>query len=76
MTKAYKQPNKIFLGSWVNVVKILHFDLHFDFQSQFWMSKIIWIFLKIFFIKQYQFKSTFFVIDFSWKLQFLKDFIL
>ena len=32
----------------------------FDFQSQFSMSKIIWIFLNLFFIEEYQFRSTFF----------------
>ena len=37
----------------------------FDFQSQFSMSKIIRIFL-IFFIEEYQFRSTFFVIDIFW----------
>ena len=35
----------------------------FDFQSQFSMSKIIRIFLNLFFIEEYQFRSTFFVID-------------
>ena len=35
----------------------------FDFQSQFSMSKIIRIFLNFFFIEEYQFRSTFFVID-------------
>ena len=34
----------------------------FDFQSQFSMSKSIQIFL-IFFIEEYQFRGTFFVID-------------
>ena len=34
----------------------------FDFQIQFSMSKIIGIFLIFFFIKEYQFRSTFFVI--------------
>ena len=37
-----------------------------DFQSQFSMSKIIWIFPKKFFVEQYQFRSTFFVIDIFW----------
>ena len=40
-----------------------------DFQSQFSMSKIIRIFLNFFFIEEYQFRRTFFVID------FLKHFI-
>ena len=35
----------------------------FDFQSQFSMSKIIRIFLNFFCIEEYQFRSTFFVID-------------
>ena len=35
----------------------------FDFQSQFSTSKIIGIFLIFFFIEEYQFRSTFFVID-------------
>ena len=48
---------------------------NFDFQSQFFMSKIIRIFPKKFFIEQHQFRSTFFVIDIFWKLQFLKHFI-
>ena len=34
-----------------------------DFESQFSMSKIIQIFLKNFFIEEYQFGGTFFVID-------------
>ena len=35
----------------------------FDFQSKFSMSKIIRIFLNFFSVKEYQFRSTFFVID-------------
>ena len=42
-----------------------------DFQSQFSMSKIIQIFLKICFIEEYDFRGTLFVIDIFWKLQFL-----
>ena len=38
----------------------------FDFQSQFSVSKIIRIFLNFFFIEEYQFRSTFFVIDIFW----------
>ena len=38
----------------------------FDFQSQLSMSKIIWIFLNFFFIEEYQFWSTSFVIDIFW----------
>ena len=38
----------------------------FDFQSQFLLSKIIGIFLNFFFIKEYQFRSTSFVIDIFW----------
>ena len=34
-----------------------------DFQSQFSMSKIIRIFLEIFFIEEYDFRGTLFVID-------------
>jgi hypothetical protein len=34
-----------------------------DFQSQFPKSKIIRIFLILFFIEEYELKSTFFVID-------------
>ena len=37
-----------------------------DFQSQFSTSKIIWIFVNFFFIEEYQFRSTFFVIDIFW----------
>ena len=46
-----------------------------DFQSQFSMSKIIRIFLNFFFIEEYQFRGMFFVVDISWKIQFLKHFI-
>ena len=46
-----------------------------DFQSQYYMSKIIQIFLKIFFIEEYQFRGTYIVIGIFWKLQFLKPFI-
>ena len=35
----------------------------FGFQSQFSMSKIIRIFLNFVFIDEYQFRSTYFVID-------------
>ena len=34
-----------------------------DFQSQFSISKIVRIFLNFFFIEEYQFWGTFFVID-------------
>ena len=34
-----------------------------DIQSQFFMSKIIRNFLKKFFIEEYHFRGTFFVID-------------
>ena len=47
----------------------------FDFQSDFSMSKIIQIFLKKFFIEEYQFRGTYIVIGIFWKLQFLKPFI-
>jgi hypothetical protein len=43
-----------------------------DFQSQFSTSKIIRIFLNVFFIKQYEFRSTFFEIDI---FKFLNHFI-
>ena len=46
-----------------------------DFQSQFSMSEIIQIFLKKFFIEEYQFRGIFAVIDISWKLQFLNHFV-
>ena len=47
-----------------------------DFQIQFSMSKIIRIFLNFFFfIEEYQFRGTLFVIDIFWKLQFLKHFV-
>ena len=42
---------------------------------QFSMSKIIRIFLNLFFIEEYQFRGTFFVIDIFRKLQFLKHFV-
>ena len=47
----------------------------FDFQSQFSTSKIIRIFLKFFFIEEYQFWGIFVVIDIYWKLQFLNHFV-
>ena len=47
----------------------------FDFQRQFSMSKIIWIFLNFFFIEDYEFRNIFFVIDISWKVQILKHFV-
>ena len=46
-----------------------------DFQSQFSMSKIIQIFLKKFFIEEYQFRGIFVIIDIFWKLQFLNHFV-
>ena len=46
-----------------------------DFQSQFFMSKIIRIFLNFFFIEEYQFRGIFVVIDIFWKLQFLNHFV-
>ena len=46
-----------------------------DFQSEFSMSKIIRIFLKKFFIEEYQFKGTFFVKSIFCWLQFLNHFI-
>jgi hypothetical protein len=36
---------------------------NFDFQSQFAMSKIIRVLLKIIFIEEYNFRSTHFIID-------------
>ena len=44
----------------------------FDFQSQFSTSKNLEIFLIFCFIKKYQFRSTFFVIDIFKSLYFLK----
>ena len=38
----------------------------FDFQGQFSMSKMI--IFSFFFIEEYQFRSTFFVIDMFWYL--------
>ena len=46
-----------------------------DFQSQFVMSKIIRIFLKIFFIEEYQFRGIFVVIEIFWKHKFLNHFV-
>ena len=43
-----------------------------DLQSQFSMSKIIRIFLIFFFIEEYDFRGTLFVIDIFWKLHFFK----
>ena len=39
------------------------------------MSKVIQIFLIFFFIEDYDFRGTLFVIDIFWKLQFLNHFI-
>ena len=47
----------------------------FYFQSQFSMSKIIRICLNFFFIEEYQFRGTFFVIDIFWENIFFKFFI-
>ena len=56
------------MGSCQKVPKI-------DFQSQFSMSKIIGIFLNLFFIEEYQLRSTFVFIDIFWLNQILKPFI-
>ena len=45
-----------------------------DHQRHFTKSKIIQNFL-IFFIEEYYFKGTFFVIDIFWKIRFLEHFI-
>ena len=37
---------------------------NFDFRSQFFMSKIILIILKFFFVEEYQFRSTFLLLIF------------
>ena len=49
----------------IALTKILDFfgQLFVVIQSQFSMSEIIRIFLNFFFIEEYQFRSTFFVID-------------
>ena len=39
-----------------------------DFQSQFSMSKIIWIFFNFSEIEEYQFRGMFLVVDIFWKL--------
>ena len=49
--------------------------LNSDFQSQFSMSKMVWIFLNLFFIDKYHCRNRFFVIDIFWKIQFSKHFI-
>ena len=49
-------------GDWGGVKKC-KITQPLDFQSQFSILKIISIFLKFFFIEEYQFRSTFFVID-------------
>ena len=46
-----------------------------DFQSHFYMSKIIRIFLIFFFTKEYQFRRRFLVIVIFWKLQYLNHFV-
>ena len=40
-----------------------------DFQSQIFVSKIIWIFLDCIFNEQYHFRSPCFIIDIFWRLQ-------
>ena len=47
-----------------------------DFQGQFSMSKIIQIFLNFFFIEEYKFRSTFFVIGIFWYNKFLTTLLL
>ena len=47
----------------------------FDFRSQLCMWKIIRIFLRLFFIKEYQVRNTFFVIEVCWQNIFLNHFI-
>ena len=75
MIKANNQPYKNVLDhafSWVNIVKdckILTFKVNFLCQK---LSESFQIF---FFIDQYQLRSTFFVIDIFWQIQFLKHFI-
>ena len=39
------------------------------------MANIIWIFLKIFFLKEHDFRGTLFDFDIFWKLHFLNHFI-
>ena len=69
-------PNKNrFFRSYVNLHKSCWKLQNSDFQSQFSTSKIIRIFLNFFFIEEYLFRSTFFVIDIFWQIQFLKHFI-
>ena len=46
-----------------------------DFQRQFSMSNIIRIFLIFFFIEEYQFRGSFFIIVIFWKFQFLNNFV-
>ena len=47
-----------------------------DFQSQFSMSKIIRIFLNFFFIEEYKFRSTFLLLAFFDKINFLTTLLL
>ena len=58
--------------SWVHLSKSCKKLQNSDFQSQFSVWKIIWIFLNYFFIEGYHFWSTFFVINILLKTSFFK----
>ena len=63
--KNNKQPLKKVLKSCGQLSKSCQKLQNSDFQSQFPMSKITRIFLNLFFIEEYHFRGTFFVIDIS-----------
>ena len=73
--KAKLLPNKKYLGLTYTCIKVVEI-------ANFWLSKSIFYIknypnLSIFFFtEEYQFRSTLFVIDIFWQLQFLKHFIL
>ena len=61
--KINNQPLKKFFKSCGQLSKSCQKWQNSDFQSQFSMSKIIRIFLIFFFIEEYDFRGTLFVID-------------
>ena len=62
LPKNQHNQTKLFILSLVGIMGRCQKLRKFDFQSQFFMSKIIQIFL-VFFIEECIFRSTFFVID-------------
>ena len=73
--KINNQPLKKFMNLAVSWVKIVKNGKISDFQSQFSMSKIIWIFPNFFFIEEYKIRSTTYINDTVCLQSFLKHFI-